>query len=275
MTNQKTNILANEGYGILSTSYAVKDATRMLSDAWPCFYRGGPLEHKKEFLFGATGGYEFKDETYPDHKENFHFSLGFQHSVEKLTEADRFFLKAAENMIRVVKPFVLEIIKKLSDETGADFFTLLENIENWQLRCLHYFPTDREFLAIAHPDKGPLTIHLEETCPGLEIFWNGQWHAIEPPKEYPSVLYYPGLRGQLHSKSIIKGLTHRVVSTPESRKYGRSSIVLFCDPSDKLRYNKSQFHSTPESFSPGANYTMLHAKLNEYFIETADATVGL
>lgn len=252
-------------FGYIQVSYAT-DLRHLISLAmqtWKQFWNQN-LEHKKEFEFTPHGGYEFKDQSMPDFKENFHVSLDFVPAPNiALSNIDIAFIDAAKNLIKHSIPTVKEVAKIMGEGSNFDLETLIVQAKNkWSLRFLHYPPRmTNSDLAESHIDKG-ITIHFDEDRPGLEVFWQNEWQTAHPMAGY--VLAYPGMLGQYYSKCEFAALCHRVTALPETLEKGRNSVVLFLDFGDVI-YAKETFGRTQDVFPAGENYHMNFESFKKYF----------
>lgn len=264
--------LDQNGYSTIVLPRDLKRRIDHLDSFWKEFCKQSS-EEKSKFSFNSDGGYEYKNKEALDFKENFHVSMSYRINDMELTQVDRFFLQAAYDVLNEVAPLVHHIAGLISKESDCNFLSILGNRTLWSLRCLHYMPSDREVIAYPHVDKGPFTLHLRESVGGLEYFWKGKWHSLDFSNGETG--YFPGLLGQYHSECLINGLSHRVVSTPESRKNGRFSLVLFLDTANPIQYNKAKFGPSQTCFEPGENYEMEFEQFKQYFVSTDDREVNL
>ncbi len=225
------------------------------------------LKHKQQYTFARPGGYEYKGPTEKDYKENFHISLNYDHSLDDtfVSKTDTDFFSHAKKLINNNIHVVEEIIDTM-DIYGTMREMIITSKDIWTLRLLHYPKRpycDEKFLAVAHPDKAGITIHLTETMEGLEVLWNASWKPISKMAHH--IIAYPGLTTQYHTKGLVKGLTHRVRMMPEIEKESRYSIVLFIDFGD-IFYNKT-LGNTAEIFPNGENYLLGFKEFSKYFLD--------
>ncbi len=141
-----------------------------------------------------------------------------------------------------------------------------ESKDAWTFRYLHYFG-DRavgDETALPHVDKGGFTLHLFESCPGLQYLnFDKTWQ--EMPVSDRETVIIPGLQLQFKSKNELKALCHRVVATEYSAEKGRYSMVCFIPLKQTLVYNKAGSGRTQE-FAPGFNYEMSYEDISKIFI---------
>lgn len=272
METQTRPQLASTGYATVALPKNLKKRLDSLDHFWKEFCQQD-AHQKSKFIFTSDGGYEYKNEDQLDFKENFHVSLSLQLKNETLTKTDRYFLTSAFDVLNEVAPLVHYIAELISKESNSNFLSLLGDQKLWSLRCLHYMPSGKEVIAYPHVDKGPFTLHLRESVGGLEYFWQGTWRSLD--FSHGETGYFPGLLGQYHSDCLIKGLSHRVVSTPDSRRHGRYSIVLFLDTAHPIQYNKAKFGPSQTCFTPGQNYDMALDEFKQYFVKTNDREANL
>lgn len=225
------------------------------------------LEHKQQYVFTRPGGYEYKGPTEKDYKENVHISLNYdyQQGDVSASSVDIDFFKHGKKLINNHTHIVEEIIDTIDiHRTMREM--ILSSKDIWTLRLLHYPSrqySDEKFLAVAHPDKAGITIHLTETMEGLEVLWNASWKSVSKMAHH--IIAYPGLTTQYHTKGTVKGLTHRVRMLPKIEHEGRYSIVLFIDFGN-IFYNKT-LGNTAEIFPNGENYNLTFEEFSKYFLD--------
>lgn len=240
-----------------------KEIIKRLISKWIEFH-SQPLEHKKTFVFGENGGYEYKGPEHPDFKENFHISLNYlENNIHTYNGIDMNFFNIASAFIYENKDLIKEAVNIVTLGNLSEL-QVEEAVMNAQLRFLHY--PSRDFveggiLAIPHVDKG-ITIHFTEDAPGFQVLWKGRWINVGQMANH--ILAYPGLLGQYYSKCEFPALCHRVVNTKETSEKGRNSIVMFIDPGN-VTYNKSKYGKTQETFSCGENYNLDFETFKEFF----------
>jgi isopenicillin N synthase-like dioxygenase len=263
------NSLANQGYARTQYYPGVQFAVNDAISAWKDFC-DQPVNHKGLIPFEDNGGYENKDKLQNpelmDHKEDFHVTRRYHFdSTFKQTARDAHFMYAASMLFAAINQVLVDVSIALSTITNVDFKNLATSIQDgWTLRFLHYYPQDSQVLAHQHVDKGGHTLHLYDSTPGFERYWDGKWQSMSFPHD--SMVFFPGMLGQYYSHSQLKALAHRVVSSPESKKFGRYSIVLFNDYAKAdMVYDKEKYGSTQKLFPPGQNYGMDFEHFKHYF----------
>lgn len=261
----KQTALLHHGYIQNPYPTRLEKDVNFMENLWEMFCNQN-LEHKQQYIYTRTGGYEYKDPEEKDYKENFHISLNYDHKLplDKLSEVDKDFFHYGKKLINDNVPVVADIVDIIDVHNDLkDMIMMSKDI--WTLRLLHY-PTrpyqKNQFLAVSHPDKAGITIHLTETMEGLEILWNETWKPIH--KMAGHVIGYPGATTQYHTKCVIKGLCHRVRMLPEIAQRSRFSMVMFIDYGD-IFYNKI-LGPTSEIFPNGENYLMEFEEFSKYFI---------
>lgn len=261
---KETLALALVGHGLINLPYEQNiDANiQQLMNFWKKFC-SQEQEHKVQFSFGLTGGYEFKDKNQRDYKENFHISLGYMPADCNLNEIDKALFLSAKGVINLVTPIVMEIAEIIGSKSMFDLPKIVhEAKEKWTIRLIHYPSRNEIITAASHVDKG-ITIHLDEDAEGLEILWNGVWTTACPMHNH--VLAYPGMLVQYYSGSQFPALCHRVKTTREVAKQGRNSIVMFIDFGDVV-YDKQTHGPTQDVFPAGENYGMSFEEFSKYFV---------
>lgn len=256
----------HSGYFEYPIVNSLKKDLSKLAEYWRLFYEQ-PLSEKEKHIFSDyVGGYEYKGPESLDYKENFHLSLKYKIPENSTSLVDFAFLTSAKKFISSSWHMIVPMIEIMDQATDSNMASLLIE-DNFTLRFLHYFPREgtsleNNFLAAPHIDKG-VTIHFYEDHPGLQVLWGNQWNKVYHNPD--NVHGYFGMLGQLYSNCGFPALCHRVVPTPKTIKYGRTSIVLFIDFGDKI-YNKEKFGSTQKVFPNGENYNMPIEDFSKYFI---------
>lgn len=224
---------------------------------------------KERILFDKNKGYENKNRIkhpeYVDHKEDMHITGDYVFPAHLTpSRQEKHLLDLSAKFFDLIEPELQKLADMLSEITGKDFSKFAKNRKGWTLRLLHYYPQNQTDLAHYHPDRGGHTIHLFDSTPGLECFWNNKWKQIEFDEDM--MAFFPGLLAQLVSECQLTALCHRVVSSDKSKISGRYSLVLFCDyPEFPSRYNKETYGGTQKAFAIGGNYDMDIEKFAKYF----------
>ncbi len=267
--NELSQMLLRDGFAKVQYPASLRLAVRNFVQAWRGFV-SQPLEHKMQLLFLNNGGYENKDPKINpnllDFKEDFHITRSYDFPKDfKQTAEDATFLATGHNLFNEIRPVSLVIAEMLSEITSIDFVKLaIEKEDGWVIRALWYPPQENNILAAYHPDKAGHTIHLFDSVPGFERFWEGEWKSMSFPET--EAVFFPGMLGQYYSECKVKALAHRVVSSPESRKKGRESIVLFTDyTTGNMKYDKDTWGPTQKLLIPGQNYEMPFSEFQKYF----------
>jgi len=269
--NELSEMLLRDGFAKVQYPASLRLAVSNFVKAWKGFV-GQSLEHKMQISFLGNGGYENKDPKIDsklvDFKEDFHINRSYDFPTDfKQTAEDATFLAAGHTLFNEIRPVSHLIAEMLSEVTGVDFVKLaVEKEDGWVIRALWYPPQENNILAAYHPDKSGHTVHLFDSVPGFERFWEGEWKSMSFPET--EAVFFPGMLGQYYSECKVKALAHRVVSSPESRSKGRVSIVLFTDYANGLmKYDKDKWGPTQQLLAPGQNYTMPFEEFNKYFTE--------
>lgn len=257
-----------KGYETLPYDPDTQQLVKNLAQAWKSFL-DQPLEEKMKLAYSNNTGYENKGPEARDYKEDFHVTLQYPVSaIPGISSVSIEFLKAAHAVL-CNQNLVRSLAELLTESSDFDFVkAMIENSSSWIVRCLYYPPQEKEIIAAEHPDKGPATIHVYDSTPGLQGWINGKWEYMVFDHTSEAV-GYPGLLGQFHSKCTVKALPHRVISTSTSRKEGRISIVIFVDFPGKVIYNKAKFGPTQDVFKEGSNTVMNFEEFSQYFLKDA------
>lgn len=263
---QYINEFKENGYFRYPAPELQRLAKNTLFQYWKAFCSQSDEEKLRHVFTEEIGGYELKIHPGSEYKENFHVSLAYK-IPENASLTSRIFIEHAQEFIKMTPSVVRPMVHVLSKVADTNLFEMvIKNMSTWQLRFLHYFPRpigmEDAHLANAHVDKG-ITIHWWEDAPGLQRFWQGDWHDVLAKEG--EIHGYFGLLGQYYSKCAFPALNHRVVANKFTARYGRSSIVMFCDFGD-VRYDKENRGPTKETFSNGENYTMPFSLFEKFFV---------
>ncbi len=253
---------------------------RQVSDAmnsWKAFCTL-PLGIKKQLSYPESirdVGYVLRESNgrvKRDDKEFFHARLGMPEQImtagRRVNDARATnFIGATNTLLQTIRPLIerfAQEVEKVYKVRGLRSGTMRSQ-ENWTFRYLHYFPntSGRGEIAHAHVDRGGFTLHLSETHPGAEYLdFAHTWHPL-PVSERETVIF-PSMGMQHDSGSKLKALCHRVVTTPETAREGRYSMVAFIDFISGMRYDDRG--RALQDFEPGFNYSMNHEKFKQLFI---------
>ncbi len=257
----KAQALLHHGYVQVPHVGILNNQIKNVMNNWKLFC-AQPLEHKNKFVFDVDG-YENKSTAKGDFedKENMHISLSYEPDIVG-TNVDSELIYSVKKLIKDSVPVVLDIAKIYKEHSDFMLVELFsECIDMWSARLLHYPSQEVEFLAKSHIDLG-ISIHFGEDAPGFEVLHNGVWQPVQPMHEH--LLTYAGATGQYYTNSKIDALCHRVVTTPETRSKGRSSLVLFIDPGSFM-YNKKAYGPTQKRFPAGENYGVPFDEFQKFF----------
>ncbi len=228
------------------------------------------IEHKVGMNYQNSMGYENRDRSknpdIVDHKESFYIKSVYEfpegHTPSSI---DRKFITSCRKLLTDIVPLIIESTEIFSQISETDLLELFD-YSALTLRAIHYYPDTMEEIAHHHVDRGGQTYHLYESTDGLESYWNNKWNTIHFNKG--QTIYFPCIQAQYVTKSKLKGLCHRVISTEQSKNHGRYSIVLFVDY-NKLGHKYSMAKAGPieKAFYPGQNYLLTFDQLKDYFEE--------
>ena len=90
---------------------------------------------------------------------------------------------------------------------------------------------DRPFGVGEHTDSGALTLLLQDEQPGLEVFREGRWYAVEPRPD--ALVINIGDMLQVWSNDRYRAALHRVITNPRKDRY---SVPFFLSPSYETTY---------------------------------------
>ena len=237
-----------------------------------------PKETRRRFQYNEAGGMgvgcEFKETpgAHLDIKENLQFTRGHQAWLETAAVLSDpiavSLIRSSAELVHFVAPLVLDFARRL--ETEFDLKGLVQEVDegqdSWFIRYLHYFggTTVGEEIAKSHADKSGFTLHLYESDPGLErLDYDLVWRDM-PVSEGETVII-PNMQMQVRSRGQLKATWHRVVSTQETAKTGRFSMVAFIPLQHTPAYNKAG-GGRLQTFAPGFNYDMPQDEFERLFV---------
>lgn len=82
-----------------------------------------------------------------------------------------------------------------------------------------------------HTDAGALTLLLQDSQPGLEVFRDGEWHLVEPRTD--ALVVNIGDMVQVWSNDRYRAALHRAITSAEADRY---SAPFFFNPSYATHY---------------------------------------
>jgi len=257
------------GYGVIDYPESLKNTVSKLVENFSSFCNQA-LEHKQNMQYQNNMGYENRDRTVNpesvDHKESFYIKANYELPESFLpSRIDKDFVSSCKKLFYEALPLIGSSTKIFSEIGGVDLTQYFDE-SALTLRAIHYYSDSNIEIAHHHVDRGGQTYRLYETTEGLEAYWRGKWNKIIFDKN--QMIYFPCIQAQLVSRGELKGLCYRVISTTDSAKNGRYSLVLFVDY-NKLPYKYSITKSGPieKAFAPGQNYDMPFTVLESYFEE--------
>lgn len=259
----------SHGFTFLKYPRNIRGISLDLANAWKGVYLQKHVNRLAEiFPLTPQGGVEPNKEGRADEKITFHITPDYEWAhIPSLTKAEIYFLHRAKTMLECMDPMIKEFVDRMSDASGVDLHPKFHPADlRPTIRTLHYFPTNNQLLAKAHIDKGPATIHLYDSLPGLQCLWGGKWKSMHFDTNHAAA--FPGGIVQYYTECAIKALWHRVIATKKTQKVGRDSIVLFLDSKaeDRIIYNKCDFGSAQDAFGkPGDTYLMRFDEYAKFF----------
>jgi len=90
---------------------------------------------------------------------------------------------------------------------------------------------DRPLGVGPHTDSGALTLLLQDSQPGLQVFRDGDWHTVEPRRE--AIVVNIGDMVQVWSNDRYSAALHRALTHTEKNRF---SIPFFLNPSYRANY---------------------------------------
>lgn len=271
-----TKNLKEEGFAEINYPKEISGLVIKIMNDWKRFCRL-PVRVKEEFHFPDYGnrdgfGYQ-RTGAGKDSKEFAEFTLD---SVAVLNEvAKNQGVSAAQELIETASLLLMAI--------GGPVFEFAASIENeyqvtglskeveksrnqWMLRIIHYFEGsgDGSEMGGSHADKSGYTLKLYEDVPGLQYLSFDKKGWLELPMKDGHAVIVPGLQLQLRSRGLIKGLWHRVVTTPESSMNGRYSMVCFVNLVETPIFDRER-QGYVQAKEPGFNYSLENESFERLF----------
>lgn len=264
-----------QSLGFVNVAYpeSLREVVTHAVDSWKAFCKLSN-EDKNTFAFledshGDGAGYELKEETKKDLKENFHVTLFQYERLAQIANTRTFpFLHNAKKLLDGIEPLVLEFARNVEREfevSGLEQEVLVSK-PYWILRYLHYFGNNQPESEIAapHADKGGFTLHLYESDEGLQYCCYETFNWKSMPVSQKQTVIIPAIQLQLLSKGTLKALYHRVVATEETAKNGRFSMVCFIPFENVPKYNKKLYGSM-QVHEVGFNYRLNNEQFSKLF----------
>jgi isopenicillin N synthase-like dioxygenase len=263
------NELDQHGYGTIDYPDQLRNSVLELVDSFKELCAQN-LGHKVGMNYQNSMGYENRNRNVTpdivDHKESFYIKSTYEFPENHTpSDTDKNFVTSCKKLLIEIIPLIkesTEIFSQISETGLLEFF----DYSALTLRAIHYYPDINEEIAHHHVDRGGQTYHLYESTDGLESYWNNKWNTVHFNEG--QTIYFPCIQAQYATKSKLKGLCHRVVSTEHSKVHGRYSLVLFVDY-NKLdrKYSMTKTGPIEKAFLPGQNYTLTFNQLQDYFEE--------
>lgn len=82
-----------------------------------------------------------------------------------------------------------------------------------------------------HTDAGALTLLLQDTQPGLQVFKDGGWHTVEPRRD--AIVINIGDMVQVWSNDRYRAALHRAITNTDNARF---SIPFFLNPGYQANY---------------------------------------
>ena len=144
----------------------------------------------------------------------------------------------------------LRLLSAMAANLGVSPEHLASGFDNMHTSFLrlNYYPrytptagADRPFGVGEHTDSGALTLLLQDEQPGLEVFREGRWYAVEPRPD--ALVINIGDMVQVWSNDRYRAALHRVITNPREDRY---SVPFFLSPSFDTTYEPLPSTVTPD-----------------------------
>jgi hypothetical protein len=217
-------------------------------------------------------GYSFRSGTgtFADQKEFFHIWKAALPEVSAALKRsgvmDTLFSTLTEHLALSIAPLLQGVAMQLEEACHLSEIAreISSNLDKCTFRFIHYLPgrTSGSEIAHAHADKSGFTLHLYESEPGLECYWDQQWRPMPVSDEQTVII--PGLALQYRSECMLKATFHRVVATPEAARNGRFALVCFIPLMNTPVYD-TRYGPRLQEMPVGFNYKMPFSEFKTLF----------
>jgi isopenicillin N synthase-like dioxygenase len=160
--------------------------------------------------------------------------------VPQWPAADPEFRQVMSRYFRACEALAYQLLSAISLNLGmsAGFLSRGFGPRHSSFLRLNYYPDmkfrrrgDSPFGVNQHTDAGAMTLLLQDEQPGLEVFHDGRWSAVEPRLD--ALVINIGDIVQVWSNDHYRAALHRV---PASRGYERFSVPFFFNPAYRANY---------------------------------------
>ncbi len=278
MTALSVASMRTDGYAVMPYLENTDPQLDKVMRAWNSF-RALPQEVQNRFqylpdnLVGNSGsGYEPPSlEKFDVRKHTFHAKLRDGAWLREMAaKVHPQAVTLVDETLLLLEELTLELVPfadAFEEEFGAPGFkkNLVEGFDQCILRLLDYPPGYEvgEIIAKQHCDKGGGTLHLRESCSGVERYsFDREW--VDFPVGEGQAVVFAGLRMQHLTKCDLKALCHQVKANVETAAHGRQAAVLFLNFNGTPYYNKGKQKST-QTKDPGFNYAMSFDEFDTLF----------
>jgi isopenicillin N synthase-like dioxygenase len=200
-----------------------REISRTHDNPWGFFDREltrNVRDHKQVYDFGPSDGRDMRPQ-WPQSMPEFRAAI---HNYYKLSEKLAYRLLAAISTNLGMSPGFL------SRGFGPNHTSFLR---------LNYYPvaltpssaSDGHMGVGQHTDAGALTVLLQDSQPGLEVFRNNEWHLVQPRKD--ALVINIGDIVQVWSNDQYFAALHRVIASAEKERF---SIPFFLSPEYRTNY---------------------------------------
>jgi isopenicillin N synthase-like dioxygenase len=277
--NALINDLETKGFMALSYSADLREAVKKTALSWQKFC-SLPVKVKKAFPYSNNKdgvGYELKEGegNKGDLKENFDVSTTDKNWLDAHVQNIKDpvvleFVRDATNLTRLFDSALLDFARQAEEKYGLKGF--VDKVKNGKIipfvRCIHYPSLKPGQIGIetasAHVDQSAFTFHLWEKGKGVQCLTYADKQWIDMPVSEGEAIAFPAMQLQLWSKGKLRGLYHRVISTPQTVKDGRWSMVVFFQDKDLPKYDKDTQGCLQEK-EVGFNYQMSEGDFSKLF----------
>lgn len=211
----------------------IDDAMKVVND----FYNMPDEDKAKVYSTDPSKDCRLFTSSYSYAKEELHFWRdNLRHPCHPLDECIHLWPEKPTNYRNVVGKYSLEvrklslrILELIREGLGLESGYFGEELTGSQLMSInHYPPCPDPSLSLGlpkHADPNVITLLLQGTVSGLQVFKNGQWLSVEPLPH--AFVVNIGHQLQIISNGKLRSAEHRAVT---NSKESRTSIVSFINP---------------------------------------------
>lgn len=195
-----------------------------------------PIEYKNKFLIHNPedekpdhGLITHTKQTGKDLKTFFHFYPSFIKDLEeKGTDYDEYkgLFNECQRLYEQLETITIGLLQTF--DLRYQGLNLMDRFRSYPrhrrliLRLLYYTPGQAEQLAVIHPDRALLAMHIAESRPGMRFI--DQTEIFEAQRD--TVEAFLGMKAEILSKETLKAVRHEAITTKENISTARGQLWL-------------------------------------------------